>query len=389
MMVGQRAMTGRGTVFLASDPQLEHALEEIRADLVQRGYEVIHGPDSQPPAKTQFPRSTWADNFGHTDLIVTTTRSVFTRELLHSAPRLRGIVFLTSGTESVDLEAADDLGILVGHGPSPENFSSMAEATLMLMLTLMYNLKGTEQVLRQNLVRPTTVRARLLQGRTVGLVGLGRIARGVAERLSGWGVRILACVARPPSISVPGNVELVEMDRLLREADIVSVHATLTPQNHHLIGKPQLDLMKPSAYLINTARGGLVDEQALLDALRSGRIAGAALDSFELEPLPIDSELRQAENLILTPHMVGHTQDGRAAIPRTAMENIERLMKGEPPLYCKNPQALPKWKYMGMTRSDDGPHRHSGAKGPDTRLGARAVGTGSDGSCSALPWREP
>ena len=337
-------MASKGTIFVVSDPQLEHALEEIRVDLAGRGYRVIEGPESQPPEKTRFPPSTWARGFRATDLIVTTTRSILSRELLQAAPQLRGIVFLTSGTESVDLDAADDLGIAVGHGPFPENFSSMAEATIMLILALMYDLRGTEQVLKQNLPRPDTVRARLLQGRTVGLVGLGRIARGVAERLDGWGMRILASVSRPPPTAIPGNVELVDMPSLLRESDIVSIHATLNPQNHHLIGKPQFDLMKPSAFLINTARGGLVDEQALCAALRSGRIAGAALDSFELEPLPLESELRQLDNLILTPHMVGHTQDGRNAIARTVMENIERIMKGEPPLYCKNPQVLPRWQ---------------------------------------------
>jgi phosphoglycerate dehydrogenase-like enzyme len=333
----------KGTVFIASDPQLAHALEEIALQLGKCGHEVILGPDAKPPEKTRFAKANWERDFSHTEIILTTTRSIFTRELMEAASRLRGIVFLTSGTESVDLEAANALGIAIGHGPFPENYSSMAEATIMLMLNLMYDLRRSEDVLRNNRPRPTSVRARLMQGRTVGLIGLGRIARGVADRLAGWDMRVLAYVTRAPATPVPNNVELVALATLLNEADLVSIHASLNAQNRHLIGKPELELMKSSAYLINTARGGLVDEHALYQALKDKRIAGAAIDSFELEPLPQDSELRLLENLILTPHMVGHTQDGLDAVPRTAMENISRIVRGEPPLYCRNPEVLPRW----------------------------------------------
>ena len=336
-------MSGKMVIFVASDYSLQPSLDKIGAELTQRGHQVIAGPPQRPPVTTEFAPASLERYFGATDLVVTATRTALTRETLEAAPRLRGVVFLTTGTESIDMQAADELGIPVAHGPFPENFNAMAEATVMLMLALMYDMKGSERVLRDNLDRPKAVRARLLHGKTIGLIGLGRIARGVAQRLEGWGVRVIASVARKPSGDIPGNVGIVGLDQLLGEADIVSLHASLTAETHHLLGARQFALMKPSAYLVNTARGGLIDEEALCEALQARRIAGAALDAFEREPLPQDSMLRQLDNLILTPHMVGHTQDGLDAVPRTALENIERLMRGEPPLYCKNPHTLSRW----------------------------------------------
>jgi len=345
--VQARGATGaarRPTAFISSDYILDPWLGEIGARLRDLGYRVIDGPRQQPPEKIAFDRADWDPFFGHTDVVVMTTRSILPREILAHAPALRGVVFPTIGTESIDLQAANELGVVVANGPTPENFNSMAESTVLLMLALMYDLHGTERVLQENAPRPLTMRARMLKGKTVGLVGLGRIAAGVAERLASWGVRVVGVNRSMDSSRVPRGVELVGLDDLLRQSDIVSIHTTLTAETHHLIGAEQLALMKPSAFLVNTARGGVIDEPALVHALRTRRIAGAALDAFDLEPLPPDSALRTLDNVILTPHMIGHTQEIYAAIPRVAVENVERIMRGEAPLYCRNPEALPAWQ---------------------------------------------
>lgn len=337
-------MPETGVVFISSDYILDPWLGQIGAALVNRGFELIVGPRQQPPTKTQFAERDWARFFGRAEIIVMTTRSLVPRDTLAHAPFLRGVVFPTIGTESIDLGAATELGIIVAHGPTPENFNSMAESTVLLMLVLMYDLHRSEQILRENLPRPDTMRARMLMGKTVGLIGLGRIARGVVDRVAGWGVPILACDPYVSPDDTPSGVQLVDLETLLRQSDVVSIHTTLTAGSRGMIGAAQLALMKPGAFLINTARGGMIDEAALYDALNTHRIAGAALDAFELEPLPMDSPLRSLDNVILTPHMVGHTREIFDAIPGAALDNIERIMRGELPLYCRNPEAAPAWR---------------------------------------------
>jgi D-3-phosphoglycerate dehydrogenase len=137
---------------------------------------------------------------------------------------------------------------------------------------------------------------------------------------------------------------MTDLDTLLRSSDVVAVLVSITPGSRGMLGERELALMKPSAYLVNTSRGEALDEGALYRALKEKRIAGAALDSFTVEPLPDDSPLRGLDNVILTPHMVGHTQDVFASFPLAAVENITRILAGEPPLYCKNPEIIPAWK---------------------------------------------
>jgi len=136
----------------------------------------------------------------------------------------------------------------------------------------------------------------------------------------------------------------LDLPTLLRTSDVVSLHVTLTSETRHLLGAAELRLMQPHSYLINTARGGALDEQALYQILQDGAIAGAAIDVFEAEPLALESPLRTLDNMILTPHMVGHSRELMAAIPPAAAENVLRVLRGEPPLYVKNPEVIPAWR---------------------------------------------
>ena len=137
---------------------------------------------------------------------------------------------------------------------------------------------------------------------------------------------------------------MVDLPTLLSTSDVVSVHVTLTDETQHMLGAAELRAMRPDAYLINTARGAAIDQQALYQVLKSGHLAGAALDVFEQEPLPPESPLRELDNVILTPHMVGHSQELMAAIPTAAAENVLRVLRGEAPLYVKNPEIIPAWR---------------------------------------------
>jgi len=137
------------------------------------------------------------------------------------------------------------------------------------------------------------------------------------------------------------------LEELLKTSDFVSVHVTVTDETRAMIGERELRMMKPTAYLVNTARGAALDEAAVYRVLKEGAIAGAALDAFVQEPLPVESPLREfvgADNVILTPHMIGHSYDVMASLPGAAVANVSRVLKGEPPLYPKNPEVIDKWR---------------------------------------------
>lgn len=341
-------MRHMSTVFICRDFALDPALDAIADALVQRGIKVIRGPQSIPGEKYTYPPESHADLFGQCDVLMFSSRSVGSRDTMLAASCCRAIVNPTIGLETVDLAAADELGIVVGHGAVPENYLGIAEAAVMLMLALRYGLHASEAVLQG--IRPApgfrakAVHARMLRGCTVGIVGLGRIGCAVAERLQPFGVEVIACSPTKRPQDAPAGVRLVELDILLEQSDIVGLFASVNAGNLHMIDERALGRMKPDAYLVNVARGALVDEEALYRALRSGRLAGAALDTFEVEPLPQDSKLRELDNVILTPHMVGVTRESIEAVVPTALENITRVLSGALPVYCKNPYILPRWR---------------------------------------------
>lgn len=253
-------------------------------------------------------------------------------------PRIRAVIAVGSGIDGIDRAAASERGVLIGDGTVPENARDMASATVMLMLALSHDLDGARQRLKAGRWHAPP-EARALGGLTIGLIGYGRIGRRVAQLLAPWKPRILVSAPRTPS-GLPGNARLVPLERLLRDSDIVSVHASLSGATRGLLGAAQIASMKPSAMLINTARGGIVDEQALCEALHAGRLRAAALDCFGEEPLPAQSPLLTAPNLILTPHSIGHTADGARAVAARFEENILRTLRGDLPCNLRNPEVL-------------------------------------------------
>lgn len=333
-------MPTRGVVLVTGDTLGDQVAELLEA----AGCQVLRGPKPQPPALTVFPREEWPQWFGETDVIVVSPRDLCPRAVMEAAPRLRAVVSVVIGVDTIDMDAANALGLIVGHGAVPENYLGVSEATVMLIAALLLDLHGKATLLRTNAPRPAQLRARMVRGKTIGLIGMGRTARGVVERLASWEVTLQAYDPYVSQAAAPAGVTMVELPTLLRTSDVVSVHVTLTRETRHLLGEAELRLMRPDAYLINTARGPVIDEQALYRVLWDKAIAGAAVDVFEQEPLAPDSPLRELENVILTPHMVGHSRELTVALPPAAVDNVLRILRDEPPAYLKNPEVLPAWR---------------------------------------------
>jgi len=182
---------------------------------------------------------------------------------------------------------------------------------------------------------------RRLRGQTLGLLGFGKIAKALASKVQPLGMKVLVYdpYLEPAAIASLG-AEAINFERLLAEADAISIHVPLSPETHNLIGQRELARMKPTAFLINTSRGGIVDEQALAVALKEDRLGGAALDVLSVEPPPADHPLRQAPNIILTPHLAFYSRESVIELQTKAVEEVARALKGGPPRSPVNPEVL-------------------------------------------------
>ena len=283
------------------------------------------------------------DSLTDVDALVAASSFACSRKLMVTANRLRGIVSPTTGIEGVDLAAATEFGVLVANGQVRQNIEGMAEATILLVLAALYDLHGAEAVLRENRARPAQTNALMLGGKTVGMIGFGRITRAIAARLAGWDVAIQAYTRRAPN-DAPSGVRFVGLEELLRTSDVVCVLATLNSDSEGLLNADRLRLLKRGAVLVNTARGAIIDEPALCEIARQRPDLRLALDTFTIEPLPPQSALHDLPNAILTPHMLGHTREAHAALPEAAVENVRRILAGQLPDYICNPEVVPQWQ---------------------------------------------
>ncbi len=251
-----------------------------------------------------------------TALIVRSATRV-TGDLIDAAPKLILIGRAGIGVDNIAVEAATRRGIAVLNAPGA-NTVSAAEHTMALLLSLFRRIPGAHQSMRSGEWDRQRFAGGEVRGRTLGIVGLGRIGAQVAGLARAFGMRV---VAHDPYLSESRarerGITLVPFDRLLSDADVVTLHLPLTDETRHVIDGRRLALMKPSAVIVNAARGGLIDTEALVEALEAGRLAGAALDVFEPEPLPSDSPLRRAPNVILTPHLAASTSEAQ---DRVALE---------------------------------------------------------------------
>ncbi|MGZ4528079.1 MAG: 2-hydroxyacid dehydrogenase [Mycobacterium sp.] len=254
---------------------------------------------------------------------------------LRLAPRLRLVHKLGAGVNTIDVETATERGIAVANMPGA-NAPSVAEGTVLLMLAALRRLPALDRAVRQGAGWPAdpelgeTVRD--IGGCTVGLVGYGNIAQRVSRIVTAMGATVLHTSTRDDGR--PGWRHLTE---LLAGSDIVSLHLPLTAQTRHLLGRDALARMKPTAVLVNTARGAVVDEAALVDALRAGRLGAAGLDVFEVEPVAHDNPLLRLDNVVLTPHVTWYTADTMRRYLAEAVANCRRLRDGEPLAHLVTP----------------------------------------------------
>ncbi len=274
------------------------------------------------------------------DGVLATTRVPFDEEVLAAAPRLRVVSNFGVGYDNVDVEAATRHGVLVCNTPGVLS-DAVADLAMGLVIALARRLVDSERSVREGQwIRGAAQLGADLKGKTLGIIGLGRIGRGVARRAQPFGMQ----VCFHDQFREPGEEAAFclycDLDDLLREADFVSLHVNLTDETRKLIGARELALMKPAAYLINTSRGQVIDQAALVEALQQKKIAGAALDVLEREPPSPDDPILQLPNVLLLPHIGSATRETRRAMLDLAVDNLLAALRGQAPLCTVNPEAL-------------------------------------------------
>jgi glyoxylate reductase len=267
------------------------------------------------------------------DALVCLLTDAIDQTVINAAPTLKAIANVAVGYNNIDVAYARSRGIVVTNTPDVLT-ESVADFTWALILAITRRLSEGERMVRRGEWKGWALDLLLgteLRGKQLGLVGVGRIGRAVAARASAFGMHV-AYTSRSAAVGITsGLAESMPLDRLLTTSDIVSLHVPLTPETEHLIDKRALTRMKRSAYLINTARGPVVDEASLAWALRHHLLAGAALDVYEHEPA-VYSDLLSLENVLLVPHLASGTTETRTAMADLAVDNVLAVLAGRPPL---------------------------------------------------------
>ncbi|KPL19191.1 MAG: hypothetical protein AMJ93_13290 [Anaerolineae bacterium SM23_84] len=273
---------------------------------------------------------------------IVSTRFPITQQDIELASRLEVIGRPGAGVDSVDIRAASDAGIPVVYTPDGPT-ESVAEHTLCFMLMLAKQMLKADAAVRQSdFPFRTRVTGTEIMGKTLGIIGGGHIGSRVAKICSSaFDMRVLVYdpYITPERAHACGGTLCTALDQIMTDADFVSIHTPLTPETRRLIGRRELAMMKPTAFLINTSRGPVVDEQALSEALRQKRIAGAALDVFEKEPPDSDFPLFGMDNVALTPHMASFTHEGRYRMGVAVVQQVLDVLRGKRPQFLANPDV--------------------------------------------------
>jgi glyoxylate reductase len=286
---------------------------------LREAHEVDLWPDSAPP-----PRADLVERTAEAEGLLSMLTDPIDAELLDAAPGLKAIANYAVGTDNIDLEAATKRGIAVGNTPDVLT-ETTAELAFALMLAVARRIVEADAYVRAGRWgpwRPDLLLGHDLNGSTLGIVGFGRIGQAVARRAEGFGMTV---------------IHGIPLNDLLERSDFVSLHAPLSPETRGLIGAAELARMKRTAILVNTARGPLVDTDALATALRDGEIAGAGLDVTDPEPLPGEHPLLQAPNLVVAPHIGSASHRTREAMADMAVDNLLAALEGERMPHCANP----------------------------------------------------
>lgn len=299
-------------------------------------------------ANVQVAKSTDEDNLTteakDADVIMVVYAKI-TEKIINSATKLRGIVRYGIGVDNIDLKAASKQKIPVANVPD-YSIGTVADHAFALLLALNRKLLLADNVIRSGKWGVwTSPSPKLmgvdLEGKTLGLIGIGKIGSAVAARAKGFGMKVIAYDPYIPKEAAEKlGIELVDLETLLKNADFVSIHSPLTNETRGMIGEKELKLMKKTAYIINTARGPIIQEEALYKALKNGWIAGAGLDVYEKEPPDKNNSLFKLENVVLTPHIAYYTQEAIWRLEMTAVEEAIRILQGQLPKNLVNKEAF-------------------------------------------------
>ncbi len=306
------------------------ALEPLRAVA-----EVDIWPEETPPAK-----SIVMERIGQYDGLLSLLNDTLDRECLQAGKNLRVISQMAVGYDNIDIPTATQQGIPVGHTPGVLTETTADFAWSLLMACARRVVEGDREVHRGvwKPWGPDVLTGMDVYGATLGLIGMGRIGRAMARRARGFSMRVIYHNRRRDAAAeAEFGVEYASLESLLQESDFVSLHLNYSPEAYHLIDAARLQLMKPSAILINTARGAVLDTDALYQALQSGQIAGAGLDVFDPEPIPAGHPLLGLENVVITPHIASASKKTRIKMAEIAVENLLAGLAGKPLPFCANP----------------------------------------------------
>jgi phosphoglycerate dehydrogenase-like enzyme len=317
---------------LLTTAQVSSVADELVRPLIDAGHELAQ----LPVADANNEDSLIAALNGASAVIAGVEK--YSPRLFDATSGLKIIARTGVGYDAIDLDAATAHGVLVTSTPGA-NHHSVAEAAVGLIVATLRRFAFADRQMRTSGWNPRPYGVEL-RGKTVGIVGTGLIGKEVTRRLQGWDVNIVVSdVIQDQAFAERYGVRYVDLPELFAAADAVTLHAPLLPSTHHMVNESVLRSMKPSAILVNTARGPLVDEAALATALRDGWIAGAALDVFETEPLPSDSPLLALPNITLTQHVAGVTWESMRAMTAMAVDSVAAVLRGETPPTAVNPDA--------------------------------------------------
>jgi glyoxylate reductase len=295
-------------------------------------------PERQPP-----PYEVLQDKIRTVDGLLCLLTDPIDRPLIEAATNLKVISQMAVGYDNIDIAAATARQIPVGHTPDVLT-DATADFAWALLMAAARRVVEADRLTRANQWQtwePDLLLGAEVSGATLGIVGLGRIGQAVARRARGFNMPILYTNQKRchPELEKTLGVEFVDFEHLLQAADFVTIHTPLTPETHHLFSDQQFEQMQRSAVLINTARGAIVDPDALYRALSSRQIAAAALDVTDPEPIPTDSPLLVLDNLIITPHIASASRQTRAKMARMAIDNLIAGLQGNRPPHCVNPEV--------------------------------------------------
>jgi len=327
-------MSGKPRIFV-TQPVAESALKRLRA----LGSAKVFPDDSRI-----LPHGTLVAAVRKTDILFCLLHDKIDAAVIKANPKLRLVAAQSISPSNIDVAAASALGIPVTVVP-PVTTEATADLTFGLMLAVARRMMEGDRLVRAGKFPGGQSRhllGAIVHGKTVGLIGGGGlIGKAVARRAHGFGMRVLYATPRrkPESEEREVGLTYVSLDDLLRESDFVSLHSPLNAQTRHQIGARELGLMKKTAFIVNTARGPIIDEAALVRALKTRKIAGAGLDVFEFEP-KVSAELKRMKNVVLEPHLGSATVEVREQMANIVVDNIQALIDGRPPPNCVNPQVL-------------------------------------------------